>query len=171
VIRVERAIEVERSASEVFDRLVRIEDLPRWQPAVSEATIESPPPLRAGSRIRLVADVAGQRVVASGTVTELERPSRIGLTAKAGSADIEAAVTITPTSAATCRVALVTAVRLGGMLRFVEGVARSRIEAEAPSVAASVKRWLESEDTGPASGDGSGEAAAAAPDAGETSRG
>jgi polyketide cyclase/dehydrase/lipid transport protein len=146
VIRVERAIDVERSASEVFDRLVRIEDLPRWQPAISEAAVESPLPLRPGSRIRLVADVAGQRVVAIGTITELARPSRIGLVAKAGSADVQGGVTITPTGDATCRVALVTGIKLGGMLRFVEGVARSRIEAEAPAVAASVKQWLEADE-------------------------
>ncbi len=146
MIRVERAIDVERPATEVFDRLVRIEDLPRWQPEISEAAVESPPPLQAGSRIRLVAHVAGQRVVATGTITELERPSRIGLVAKAGSADVQGAVTIKPTGEASCQVALVTGIKLGGMLRFVEGVARSRIEAEAPAVAASVKRWLESDD-------------------------
>lgn len=146
MIRVERSIDVERSATEVFDRLVRIEDLPRWQPEISEAAVESPPPLRAGSRIRLVAQVAGQRVVASGTITELERPSQIGLVAKAGSADVEGAVTIRPTGEDSCRVALVTGIKLGGMLRFVEGVARSRIEAEAPAVAESVKRWLESDE-------------------------
>jgi uncharacterized protein YndB with AHSA1/START domain len=164
VIRVEREIEVERSASEVFDRLVRIEDLPRWQPEITEATIESPPPLRPGSRLRLVAHVAGQRVVANGTITELERPSLIGLAAKAGSADVEGAVTITPTGADSCRVALVTAIRLSGMLRFVEGVARSRIEAEAPAVAASVKHWLETVEDGAAG-------SAAASDAPETARG
>jgi uncharacterized membrane protein len=161
VIRVERAIEVERSASQVFDRLVRIEDLPRWQPEITEATVESPPPLQSGSRIRLVAHVAGQRVVANGTITQLERPSRIGLVANAGSADVEAAVTITATGENACRVGLVTGIRLGGMLRFVEGVARSRIEAEAPAVAASVKRWLEADES----------PGQAAPDAEETARG
>jgi hypothetical protein len=30
------------------------------------------------------------------------------------------------------------------MLRFVEGIARSRIEAEAPAAAAAAKAWLES---------------------------
>jgi uncharacterized membrane protein len=149
VIRVEREIEVERSASEVFDRLIRIEDLPRWQPAISEASLETPPPLRAGSRIRLVADVAGQRVVASGTVTALDRPSRIGISAKAGSTDVEGVVTISPLGDDRCRVGIVTAIKLGGMLRFVEGVARSKIEAEAPGVAASVKAWLETAEPQP----------------------
>jgi len=146
VIRVERAIDVERSASEVFDRLTRIEDLPRWQPGISEAAVESPPPLQAGSRIRLVAHVAGQRVVATGTITELARPTRIGLVAKAGSTDVQGAVTITPRGDDACRVELATGIRLGGMLRFAEGMVRSRIEAEAPAVAASVKSWLEAEE-------------------------
>jgi len=145
VIRVERAIDVERPAAEVFDRLTAIEDLPRWQPGISEAAIESPPPLGAGSRIRLVAEVAGQRVVAVGTVTEFQRPTHIGLVAKAGSSNVEGAVTITPTGPEACRVAIATTIRLGGMLRFAEGIARSRIEAEAPGVAAGVKRWLEEE--------------------------
>ncbi|MFL5776839.1 MAG: SRPBCC family protein [Chloroflexota bacterium] len=146
MIRVEREIDVERSADEVFDRLTRIEDLPRWQPEISEAGLESAPPLRVGSRIRIVATVAGQRIVATGTVTHLERPTTIALVANAGSADVEGAVSIAATGANACRVGLVTAVRLNGLLRFVEGVARSRIQAEAPAVAASVKAWLEADE-------------------------
>jgi carbon monoxide dehydrogenase subunit G len=145
VIRVEREIDVARSASEVYDRLIDIEQLPRWQPAVSEAALESPPPIAVGSRIRIVADVGGQRTVAAGTITELDRPSRIGLVAKAGSADVSGSVRITPAGADACRVRVGTTINLGGMLRFVEGVARSRIEAEAPSAAAAVKAWLESD--------------------------
>ena len=146
MIRVEREIEVERSASEVFDRLIRIEDLPLWQPAVVEARVESPPPLAVGSRIRIVADTGGRRTVARGTVTELERPTRIGLSAKAGSADIAATVSISPTGGASCHVTVATTIHLGGFLRFVEGMARGRIEAEAPAAAAAVKAWLEADE-------------------------
>jgi carbon monoxide dehydrogenase subunit G len=146
VIRVEREIDVQRSAQQVFDRLVRIEDLPNWQPAIVEARLETPPPARVGSRLRIVADVAGQRTVASGTVRTLERPGRIGFVAKAGSADVEADVSITPTGEASCRVAIATAIRLGGLLRFAEGMARTRIEKEAPAAAAAVKEWLERDD-------------------------
>jgi carbon monoxide dehydrogenase subunit G len=146
VIRVEREIDVARSASEVFERLIDIEQLPRWQPAVSEAALESPPPIAVGSRIRIVANVAGQRTVATGTISELDQPTRIGLVAKAGSADVAGSVGITPTGADACRVRVATTIKLGGMLRFVEGVARSRIEAEAPSAAAAVKAWLESDE-------------------------
>ena len=152
MIRVERAIEVERSASEVFDRLTRIEDLPHWQPSILEAGLESPPPIAAGSRIRLVADVAGQRTVAHGTVTQLERPRRLALDATAGPAEVQADVTIIPTGDASCRVSLVSTVRLAGLLRFVEGVAKDRIEAEAPAVAASVKDWLERDEVGTSGG-------------------
>jgi hypothetical protein len=143
VIHVEREIDVERSAPEVFDKLTRIEDLPRWQPAIVEAALESAPPIGLGSRIRVVAEAGGQRTVATGTVTAFDRPQRIAIAAKAGSADLEATVTIAPTGPDTCRVSLATGIRLGGFLRFVEGMARSRIEAEAPAAATAAKAWLE----------------------------
>jgi uncharacterized protein YndB with AHSA1/START domain len=164
VIRVEREIEVERSATEVFDRLTRIEDLPHWQPAIREARLESPPPLGVGSRVRVVVDAAGRLTVATGTVTAFERPSRIGLTASAGPAEIAADVQVVPLGPAACRVGLATTVRLGGFLRFAEGMARSRIEAEAPAAAASVKAWLESDGVGA----GGRTAAAVAADDAET---
>ena len=145
MIRVERSIAVERSASEVFDRLTRIEDLPKWEPAIVEAALESPPPLDAGSRVRIVVEIANQRTTAIGTVTAFERPSRIAVAATAGGADLEGDVTVAPTSESSCRVDIATTVRLGGLMRFVEGVARSRIEAGAPEMAASVKRWLETD--------------------------
>ena len=85
VIRVDREIDVDRSAAEVFDRLTRIEDLPRWQPAIVEAALD----VRRADRRRqhasgIVADAAGQRTEAIGTVTEFVRPERIGLEATAG---------------------------------------------------------------------------------------
>lgn len=145
MIRVDREIDVDRSAAEVFERLTRIEDLPRWQPAIVEATLTSPGPIDVGSKVRVVAVAGGQRTEAEGLVTEFVRPKAIGLTAKAGPADVTARVVVTPISEASCRVALGTTIVLGGMLRFVEGMARSRIEAEAPAAAAAVKEWLESE--------------------------
>jgi uncharacterized protein YndB with AHSA1/START domain len=145
VITVEREVDVERSADEVFERLTRIEDLPRWQPAIVEARLTSPGPIGAGSTIRIVAAATGQRVEATGTVTEFDAPRRAALTADAGPAQITARVDVAPMSPTSCRVAIATTIALGGMLRFVEGMARSRIEAEAPAAAAAVKEWLESD--------------------------
>ena len=145
MIRVEHEIEVDRPAPEVFDRLTRIENLPRWQPAVVEASLESPPPIGVGSRVRIVVVAGGQRTVATGTVTAFERPARIAISAQAGSADLDATVSVTPTGGDACRVALATTIRLGGFLRFVEGMARTRIEAEAPAAGAAVKAWLEAD--------------------------
>jgi carbon monoxide dehydrogenase subunit G len=145
VIRVDRQIDVDRSTEEVFDRLTRIEELPRWQPAILEAAVTSPGELTTGSTIRLVVDTAGRRTEASGMVTEFARPDRLGIEIKAGSADVTAHVSVVQLGEATSRVDLTTEIHLGGMLRFVEGMARGRIEAEAPEAAASIKRWLESD--------------------------
>jgi uncharacterized protein YndB with AHSA1/START domain len=145
VIRVDREIDVARPATEVFERLTRIEDLPRWQPAIVEATLTSPGPIGVGSTVRVVAVAGGQRTEATGTVTEFVRPEVIALTASAGPADMTARVVVTPITVASSRVTLGTTIKLGGMLRFVEGMARSRIEAEAPAAAAAVKEWLETE--------------------------
>ena len=145
MIRVAREIDVDRPAADVFERLTRIEDLPRWQPAIIEAELTSNGPIGAGSTLRIVAQTAGQRTEAVGTITDFVRPERIGLAATAGPAEVTARVSITPTGERTSRIAIETEILLGGMLRFVEGMARSRIEAEAPAAAAAIKEWLESE--------------------------
>jgi hypothetical protein len=145
VIRVDREIDVAKPAEAVFDRLVRIEDLPHWQPAIVEAALTSPGPIGVGSTIRIVVAAAGQRTEAVGTVTEFERPRFIALQATAGPAEITARVEVAPVSASSCRVSIGTTIVLGGMLRFVEGMARSRIEAEAPAAAVAAKDWLESD--------------------------
>jgi carbon monoxide dehydrogenase subunit G len=144
VIRVEREIEVDRPADVVFERLVRIEDLPRWQPAITEAGLTSPGPIGAESTIRILAVAAGQTIEALGTVTEFERPRRVALKATASSADVTADVTVEPIDDASSRLSIVTEIALGGMLRFVEGMVRARVEAEAPAAAAAAKSWLES---------------------------
>lgn len=143
MIQVDHEIEVAQPAELVFERLVRIEDLPRWQPAIVEAVLTSPPPIRAGSTARIVVD-AGQRTEAVATITEFDRPRLIALQATAGPAEVAARVQIAPLTEGSCRISISTTIVLGGMLRFVEGIARSRIEAEAPAAAAAAKEWLES---------------------------
>lgn len=145
MIRVAREIDVDRPANEVFDRLTRIEDLPRWQPAISEARLTSGEPIGVGSTVLVVADAAGQRIEANGTITDFAAPERIALDATAGPAAVKARVVVVPTGPSTSRVAVETEIRLSGMLRFVEGMARSRIDAEAPAAAAAIKEWLEGE--------------------------
>ena len=145
MIKVDRTIEVARPAEAVFERLTRIEDLPRWQPAVVEAELTSPGPIGLGSTARIVVMAGGQRTEALGTITEFERPRWIGIRAAAGPADVTARVDVAPIDSASSRVDLSTTIALGGMLRFVEGMARSRIEAEAPAAAAAFKEWLETE--------------------------
>src|SRR5258705_8988747 len=144
VIKVDREINGARWAEVVFGRLVRIEDLPRWQPPIVEAVLTSPGPIGPGSTARIVVD-AGQRTEALATITEFERPRLIALQATAGPAEVTARVAVAPLTEGSCRVSISTTITLGGMLRFVEGIARSRIEAEAPAAAAAAKEWLESE--------------------------
>ena len=76
----------------------------------------------------------------SSSVRERDRPD-----GEAGPADITARVVVTPLTDRPAASRFATTIKLGGMLRFVEGMARSRIEAEAPAAAAAVKEWLESE--------------------------
>ncbi len=145
MIRVEREIDVARSAEAVFERLTRIEELPRWQPAIREAALTSPGPIGLGSRVRLVVETGGQRTDATGRVIDFARPERIGLEATAGPADIVANVAVRPIDAGASRLTVRPEIKLGGMLRFVEGMVRGRIEAEAPAAAAAIKTWLESD--------------------------
>lgn len=143
MIRVDREIDVARPAAEVFDRLTRIEELPRWQPAIIEAAVTSDGPIGVGSTFRILVDVGGNQTEAHGKVIDFERPSRLGLQATAGPAEITARAAISQLGETSSRVALATEIALGGLLRFVEGVARTRIEAEAPAAALALKEWLE----------------------------
>jgi carbon monoxide dehydrogenase subunit G len=145
VIRLDRRIDVERPANEVFERLTRIEELPRWQPAIVEAAVTSPGELRTGSTIRLVVDAGGRRTEALGRVTDLDSPERLAIEATAGPAALAALLTVEAAGEDRSVVGLQAEIRLGGMLRFVEGMVRGRIEAEAPEASASIKRWLESD--------------------------
>ena len=145
MIRLDRRIDVDRPANEVFERLTRIEELPRWQPAIVEAAVTSPGELTTGSTIRLVVDAGGRRTEALGRVTELERPERLAIEATAGPAALVALLTVEAAGEDRSVVGLQAEIRLGGMLRFVEGMVRGRIEAEAPEASASIKRWLESD--------------------------
>jgi uncharacterized protein YndB with AHSA1/START domain len=145
VIRLERRIEVDRPATEVFERLTRIEDIPRWQPAVVEAAVTSPGELAIGSTLRIVVDTPGRPTEAIGRLVDFDPPERIALEVAAGSTTVRADVTVLPIDSSSSAVEFRTEVALGGMLRFVEGMARARIEAEAPEAAAAIKRWLEAD--------------------------
>lgn len=145
MIRVEREISVDRPADAVFARLTDIGELPRWQPAVREAAITSAGPLGVGSTVRLVVDAGGQRTEAVGRVVDYQAGEKIALEARAGPADLLASFRVTPLGPGQSRVWLGTDIKLGGLLRFAEGMVRGRIEAEAPDAAAQLKAWLESD--------------------------
>ena len=71
----------------------------RWQPAIVEAALESPPPLDAGSRIRIVADVAGQRTTSRRHGHGVRAPERIAARRDGRLADSRATSRSAPTSA------------------------------------------------------------------------
>lgn len=145
MIRLERRIEVDRPAAAVFDRLRRVEEIPRWLPAVVEVALTSPGEIGAGSTLRIVVDTPGRPTEALGRVVGFEPPERLALEAAAGSSTVRAEIVVVPSDALRSVVEIRTEIALGGMLRFVEGMARSRIESEAPEAEAAVRRWLESD--------------------------
>ena len=145
MIQIAREIEVGRPPDEVFERITKIEDLPRWQPAIVEAEVTSDGPLDLGSTLRLVVAAGGRRTEAIDRVTEFQRPERLAVEASAGPADLAARITVGGADGGRSIVGLETAIRLGGFLSFAEGMIRGRIEAEAPAAADAVKEWLEGE--------------------------
>ena len=143
MIEIREVVEVNRSASDVFDQLARIEALPAWLPPIRSARQLDPGPLRVGSRARLTIDGPGRTIAATGEITELEPATTIAFRTLDAPAGVRARCEIVPLAGARTELRLTASIELPGLLRFAEGVARDRIRRELPTALDELRTRLE----------------------------
>jgi len=143
MIELQEIVVVDRPRAAVFDLVSRIDRLPLWLPGIRQASLLSPPPITAGSAIRLAVDGPTGPVDAEGEVTELSAPGRLAFRTTKAPVELAAAIDLVERSASSTELRLSARLVLPGMLRFAEGMVRKRIEQERATLATDLRRTIE----------------------------
>lgn len=114
----------------MFALLERVDAFPTWLPGVREATLLDPPPARTGGRIRLTLDGPTGPMTADGQITDLRAPDVVAFRTTQAPIDLVARCELVELDPATTRLRIAVQLTLPGMLRFAEGMVRSRIQQE-----------------------------------------
>lgn len=132
--RVSASLELPYPAERVFAAAVRIEDLPRWLPEVTAASLLDAP-LAAGSRVRLKLSATAGGAEVTGTVRQLRPPSMLVIAGAGGPLAVEVRTRLDPVgeSGAATRIALEIDVSTSPLLGFIGREAERRINAELPA--------------------------------------
>lgn len=80
--RIERHIDIDASAEEVFDVLTDLDLLPTWSTTTVETHGTPPKPLETGETFTQTLRVLGRTVDVRWTVSELQRPQKVAYTAE-----------------------------------------------------------------------------------------
>lgn len=94
--RVERRAKVAAPPPEVFAFLADLDNIGEWQAGVVSIERTSPGPMGAGTTVRLVRDLMGQRVEAPLTVTDYEEASVLGIESTVSGVNARAMLDLTP---------------------------------------------------------------------------
>ena len=87
--------------SEVYAFLSEPANLPRWQTGVVSSVRTSPPPTEAGSTVRVVIEVMGQRVTADTTVREAVKDRRLVIATSASGMSLVGTLDLAPAEGGT----------------------------------------------------------------------
>jgi len=130
----------------VFEAATRIDDLPRWLPEVTGASLLDPP-LAPGSRVRLTLSpvVGGAQV--EGTVRQLRPPSILAIGGSGGPLAVEVRTRLVPVGDDATRIALEIDLSAPPLLGFVAREAERRINAELPAALQRLRAILDAEHT------------------------
>jgi uncharacterized protein YndB with AHSA1/START domain len=143
VIELEEAVVVRRPRAAVFALLEDVAAFPSWLPAIREAALLDPPPVRAGSRIRLALEGPAGPMDAAGEITDLRAPDTLAFRTVKAPVDLEARCTLEALDPGTTRLRLAIKLSLPGMLRFAEGMVRKRIAEERAATVDDLRARLE----------------------------
>jgi uncharacterized protein YndB with AHSA1/START domain len=132
--RVSASLELPYPAERVFEVATRIDDLPRWLPEVTVASLLDTP-LALGSRVRLKLSSAAAGAEVTGTVRQLRPPSMLVIAGAGGPLAVEVRTRLDPVGddGLSTRIALEIDLTTSPLLGFIAREAERRINAELPA--------------------------------------
>ena len=144
MVTLRNTLEVRRPVSAVYDFLVNLENVPKWQPAVIETKRVTEGPIRVGTQFREVAKLMGRRVEGLCEITQLEPGKTIAFHGTPhGPFSYEATYTLESLGDAT-RISIVGHFRFKGLWRLLQPLARVMLSMESAQELAAMKVAIES---------------------------
>jgi uncharacterized protein YndB with AHSA1/START domain len=145
--RVGASLQLPYPPDRVFDAAARIDDLPRWLPEVTDATLLDPP-LAPGSRIRLQLSAAAAGASVEGTVRQLRPPSIFAIGGSGGPLTVEVRTRLDAVGEEATRISLEIDLSAPPLLGFVAREAERRINAELPAALQRLRALIEADSDG-----------------------
>ena len=129
--RVERTARIPAPPSEVFAYLSDLENLAEWQSGIVSAERVDDGPMRVGSSARVTRELMGQRLAVPLTVTEYERPSRLGIASEVSGVKAAAVLELADSDdGAATDVRFAMEIRGSGMTSFMEPMIASAAKGD-----------------------------------------
>jgi uncharacterized membrane protein len=147
-VRYEQSIEIERPPADVFAFLAEPGNLPRWQPAVAEVTVDPPGQLAEGSRLTEKRTFLGNHVRSTLEVTRLEPHRRLDLGTVDGPVRLRVSHRLEASGDGT-RLTLIGEGEPGGALRLAGPLLGRAVNRQARDDLRRLKRLLESDQSVP----------------------
>ena len=145
MIKVEKSIEVERPAEDVFAFVCDHTNSPRWQRGLLEVRRTSDGPIGVGTRHSVVRTFMGRRLEATNEFTEYEPDKLIAFKANSDSMTGQVWRTVEPVGRDRARVTVRMELRLTGVLGLVERPAAAGLKREVEADLVALKELLETE--------------------------
>jgi uncharacterized protein YndB with AHSA1/START domain len=141
MIKLKETIEVNRPVEEVFDYIVNLENVQRWQPAVIEVRRLTEGPTRLGTRFSEVVRFMGRRDTTTCEVVELERNSRFAFKAT-GRFEYETTYTFGARDGGT-RIEIDGSFKTKGFWRVLEPILKGELQTESRTELQAMKKAIE----------------------------
>lgn len=145
MIHIESSTQINRSPDEVFEFIVNVDNMRRWQKGVVRSRRVSSGPMRLGFQFEETVKVGPWKLDTRCTVTELKKGARFGFEAASnGPLDYEGRFDLSPLAGGT-RLSLVGIARLKGLWRVMQPLFAEDIKKETRDELDEIKRLLEIE--------------------------
>ena len=143
MITLRNTLEVRRPVGAVYDFVVNLENVPKWQPAVIETRRITEGPMRVGTQFREVAKLMGKRVEGVCEITQLEPGKAFAFRGSPdGPFSYESTYRFESLGEST-RIEIVGEFRFKGLWRLVESLAGVMLKMESGKELAAMKAAIE----------------------------